>query len=184
MRMFILASTAVLGLSGAALAQTATTGPMSPTATNTTAQSTKNVVSPRLPASGIDDGSPDAYLGRAKAALDSHRTGAAQQALEEAETRLLDRSTDPASAGSPDPSPRIAHIEAARKALSPLNRTTAEAEIAAAMSGGSDSAASSSAPMPMSSTMPMTTPMPASTAPASTMHPAVSGGGSNPGTTP
>ena len=52
-----------------------------------------------------------------QAAIAAHHTGTAQQALEMAETRLLDRSTPVGSANQPDDNQRVEAVASARKAL-------------------------------------------------------------------
>jgi hypothetical protein len=49
--------------------------------------------------------------------LSAHRTGAAQEALERAETRLLDRSTPAGMTNTPDTGPMVRMISQAREAL-------------------------------------------------------------------
>jgi hypothetical protein len=54
----------------------------------------------------------------ARQALAAHQTGAAQEALERAETRALDRSVAPSQAGDPSGQRLIKQINDARNALS------------------------------------------------------------------
>ncbi len=108
--------------------------PLSPSASNTTAANTRSTIAPRLPDPAAGSNSPEAYLSAAQRALASGRTGAAQEALERAETRLLSRSTDPSMAGSPDDSAMIQQIGAARRSLA--NRDTAGARSAIGMAMG------------------------------------------------
>ncbi|MBV9785481.1 MAG: hypothetical protein JO264_16865, partial [Acidisphaera sp.] len=61
------------------------------------------------------------------------RTGEAQEALERAESRLLDRSVAPSRADEPIRGPRIADVTAARDALAGGNRAAAIAAIDGAL---------------------------------------------------
>lgn len=109
--------------------------PFSNNASNISGQDTRSEMAPRLPDPAAANNSPQAYLAAAQRALASNRTGAAQEALERAETRLLSRSTDPSMAGSPDPAPMVQQIGAARRALAARDMAGARSAINAAMSG-------------------------------------------------
>ncbi len=109
--------------------------PSSSTASNITAADTRSEMAPRLPDPNAGSNSPQAYLAAAQRALASNRTGAAQEALERAETRLLSRSTDPSMASMPDPSASVQAIGAARRALASRDTAAARSAISAAMSG-------------------------------------------------
>lgn len=109
--------------------------PSSSTASNITASDTRSEMAPRLPDPNAGSNSPQAYLAAAQRALASNRTGAAQEALERAETRLLSRSTDPSMANMPDPSASVQAIGAARRALASRDTAAARSAISAAMSG-------------------------------------------------
>jgi len=79
---------------------------------------THGEIAPRLPAPHIGpDASPHDLLAAARLDLASHRNGAAQEALERAETRLLDRSVAPRAADTPDSRPMVDRIAEARRAL-------------------------------------------------------------------
>ena len=91
MRTLLLASATVLFVGGTALAQNSNS-PASSSATNISAGTTRSAVAPRLPGPASDT-SADQYLNHAQSALRRGHTGEAQEALERAETRLLDRST-------------------------------------------------------------------------------------------
>ncbi len=133
MRTLLLASAAVLALGGAAFAQNATGNPQSTIASNITGTDTHSNLAPALPAPGVDM-SPDQLLMRASQDVKAGRTGAAQEALEEAETRLLDRSTLPSQAGMPASGPRIAAVQKALASLSSGDRHGAMQGIQMAMS--------------------------------------------------
>ena len=109
--------------------------PSSSAASNITAADTRSEMAPRLPDPNAGSNSPQAYLAAAQRALASNRTGAAQEALERAETRLLSRSTDPSMANMPDPSASVQAIGAARRALASRDTAAARSAISAAMSG-------------------------------------------------
>ena len=110
--------------------------PLSNTASNTGAANTRSEIAPRFPDPGSASNTPQAYLAAAQRALASGRTGAAQEALERAETRLLSRSTEPSMASSPDSAPMVMQIGNARRALSARDTAGARAAINAAMAGG------------------------------------------------
>ena len=84
-----------LGFCAVALAPVAfAQNPTSNKASNIGAADTASPIAPALPSPDLGPGAPPlAFLHAARAALATGRTGEAQQALEMAETRLLDRST-------------------------------------------------------------------------------------------
>jgi hypothetical protein len=128
MRNPFLASAVLLGvLATPAFAQT----PPAPDSTERTS------VAPKLPVPGIDENaSPHAFLERAQQALERRRPGEAQEALERAETRMLDRSVVPSRAGIPDSSPGIDQIRQARDALARRDLRSAQQIIANALASG------------------------------------------------
>jgi hypothetical protein len=92
--------------------------PLGNNASNIGSTDTHSDIAPRLPTPPVaDNASPQQYLVAAKRALEAHRTGEAQQALEMAETRALDRSTAPSAANMPDDSPLVGQITKALNAL-------------------------------------------------------------------
>ncbi|HTZ70231.1 MAG TPA: hypothetical protein VMB71_06225, partial [Acetobacteraceae bacterium] len=116
---------------------TGESGPASARASNLDQADTHSDIAPHLPQPAVGAGAdPDAYLRAAQSALAAHRTGAAQQALEMAETRLLDRSTPVGSANQPDESGRIQQVTQARKALASGDTAGAQQAIQTAMNGG------------------------------------------------
>jgi hypothetical protein len=131
MRKMLLTSAALFGLAFAlpASAQTANwpwahqpgtgeSGPASMTASNIDPSDAHSAIAPHLPSPPQgQNGTPESYLRDAMHALMHNQTGLAQQSLEMAETRLLDRSTLPADANVPDQSPEIRHVNAALNAL-------------------------------------------------------------------
>lgn len=151
MRRTLFASVAILGLTvggGAAFAQSSdnstvrpghepgvgTSEPMSSQASNILPSDTRSTIAPSLPtppASASAD--PRDLLRVAQRALRQNRTGEAQEALERAESRMLDRSTSPAQANSPDNAPMVAQITQVRDALGRGDTTTAQQLIASAL---------------------------------------------------
>jgi hypothetical protein len=97
---------------------TGQSGPASNKASNISDADTHSAIAPHLPQPAVGEGATaDSYLQAAQAALQSHKTGAAQQALEMAETRLLDRSTPVGAAQQPDQDAAVQQVANARKAL-------------------------------------------------------------------
>lgn len=74
-------------------------------------------IAPRLPSPGAGGDDAHAYLVAANQALVRNQTGAAQEALERAETRILTRSIDPADVSRPDTQSIARAIADARLAL-------------------------------------------------------------------
>ncbi len=101
--------------------------PLSDKASNATAGDTASVIAPRLPtpASG-DDSGPVAFLHDADRAITLGRTGEAQEALERAESRLLDRSVVRTRANAPDEQPLVKTVGNARRALAAGDRRAAQ----------------------------------------------------------
>jgi len=91
--------------------------PFSSRATHIDRADTRSVIAPRLPNPDASGNSPQAYMAAAQRALARNQTGAAQEALERAETRILTRSTDPSMANVPDTSGIAQAITDARRAL-------------------------------------------------------------------
>jgi hypothetical protein len=92
--------------------------PTSNRASNIIPGDTKSVIAPTLPSPPVQaDATPSAYLRDARVALVAGRTGEAQQSLEMAETRLLDRSVPVEQGSRPSDSSLVSQIEAARRAL-------------------------------------------------------------------
>ena len=92
--------------------------PSSTQASNIDRADTRSPIAPRLPAPSASlNASPEQLLGAAQQDLRRGRTGAAQEALERAETRVLDRSTQAGAASQPDTNPMIQAIGDARRSL-------------------------------------------------------------------
>jgi hypothetical protein len=117
---------------------TGESGPASSTASNIDSADTHSTIAPHLPSPRLgENAGPERYLEVAEKALKAHKTGEAQQALEMAETRLLDRSTEAGGASQPDNNPRIAAVTAARKSLADKDWAGARRNIQTAMNGHS-----------------------------------------------
>ncbi len=100
--------------------------PLSNNASNIGAADTRSTIAPTLPASTIgNDGTSLDYLRAARASLVGGRTGQAQQSLEMAETRALDRSVAAGQTTAPSDSHLISQIRDARHALGNGNRARA-----------------------------------------------------------
>ncbi|MDT7953269.1 MAG: hypothetical protein RQ966_17330 [Acetobacteraceae bacterium] len=91
--------------------------PFSRNASNIDRADTNSEIAPRLPSPDANGDDPRAFLQAAARALRNNQTGAAQEALERAETRVLTRSTDPALANRPDTQMMARGISDAREAL-------------------------------------------------------------------
>jgi hypothetical protein len=156
MRATLLTTTAILGLLAApmfahiAVAQTATAPfarpgnvigsgdslPLGSNASNISGSDTHSTIAPRLPTPDVGpDASPQQLLRAARQALTANKTGAAQQALEMAETRTLDRSVPPALANDPSHRPLVKVITDARDALAAGDKAGAIQMIDTALRG-------------------------------------------------
>jgi hypothetical protein len=136
MRCLYLATVALLGMTAmSALAQapaldpatgarpghvpgTGESMPQSDKASNIVPADTRSNIAPTLPSPAIgDNAAPSDYLKAARASLVAGHTGEAQQSLEMAETRALDRSVVPDQASTPADSRFVSQIGDARRAL-------------------------------------------------------------------
>jgi hypothetical protein len=86
------------------------------------------------PMGGTAETSAGHFLQVAQDALARHENMAARVALEEAETRLLDRSVTPAMARQPDTNPQVRQIAEARSAIDHGDVARAKDLISQAMS--------------------------------------------------
>jgi hypothetical protein len=152
MRKTMLMSVALLGLATAAQAQTAAVDPnirpghepgvgqsypLSGKASNITGADTRSPIAPTLPSPAVgQNASAGAFLAAAQQALNAGQTGQAQEALERAETAMLQRSVPPSQADTPDQSPDVIQVKAARDALANRDIAGAQRAIAAAMTSG------------------------------------------------
>jgi len=97
--------------------------PMGTNASNINQQDTRSQIAPNLPSPDLGpNASPVDYLRAAQNALAAGRTGEAQQALEQAETRLLDRSVPYGQTNAPSANPAISRITQALQALAAGDR--------------------------------------------------------------
>ena len=103
--------------------------PYSDRASNITGADTKSEIAPRLPNPDASADDARSFLIAADRALAHRQTGAAQEALERAETRILTRSTDPALANRPDTQLMARGIADARQALGQRDPARARAVI-------------------------------------------------------
>jgi len=100
--------------------------PMSDKASNIMPADTRSDIAPTLPKSGIGANATSRdYLNSARVALMHGRTGQAQQSLEMAETRALDRSVPEGRTGQASDSRFVSRIEDARHALGRGDRANA-----------------------------------------------------------
>jgi hypothetical protein len=106
-----------------AVAQTpaGTVGGSQPTSmvpTNTGPADTRTLWSPQLPVPAVgEDAPPAAFVKSAQAAIAAGRLGEAQEAIERAESRALDRSVRPSKAGTPSRQPLVQQLAQARQLL-------------------------------------------------------------------
>ena len=92
--------------------------PMGTRASNIDAADTRSVIAPNLPSPPVGpNAGPVDYLRAAQSALQANRTGEAQQALEMAQTRLLDRSVPMGQTNNPSDNPAVTQVTQALKAL-------------------------------------------------------------------
>jgi hypothetical protein len=138
-------------MSAAALAQLAPSGvrpgndvasgrsrPVASHATNLGPQDTNSTIVPDLPSPPIgEDQRPSDYLKAAQAALAAGRTGETQQALEMAQTRLLDRSVPIGQTNNPSDNPTVLQIDQALQALAARDRSTCMQQIQVAIGSAS-----------------------------------------------
>ena len=100
--------------------------PRSDNASNIVPSDTRSNIAPTLPSSAVGwDAASREYLRSARASLVAGRTGQAQQSLEMAETRALDRSVQQGQTDTPSHSQFVSRIRDARHALGGGDRTRA-----------------------------------------------------------
>jgi hypothetical protein len=108
--------------------------PYSNRASNIGPGDTRSTIAPNLPSPAVGEDSPvQAYLQAARSALIAGRTGEAQQALEMAETRALDRSVPLFETSTPSRNPLVDQINQALQALGAHDRGRAVQIIDAAL---------------------------------------------------
>ncbi len=97
--------------------------PRSDTASHTPGSAPRSTIAPNLPSPPISPtSSPAAFLQAARTALAAGRTGEAQQSLEMAQTRALDRSVPMGTTGQPSQSPLVQAISDALRSLGAHDR--------------------------------------------------------------
>jgi len=150
MRSLILTTPAAVLLCGTiaaiavpALAQsgfTSGTQPMSNAASNLPGQAVRPEVAPSLPTPTVTNNQPSDFLRAAQGALAAGRTGEAQQAMEMAQTRMLDRSVPLGQTNVPTSNPIVGQISQALRELGAGDREasmrTLQAALAAATAQG------------------------------------------------
>jgi hypothetical protein len=100
--------------------------PASTDASNIGPANTRTLWAPSLPVPMIsEDAPPAAFLKAAEQALAANRTGEAQEAMERAESRALDRSVRPSQASQPSQQSLVTQIAQARQALEAGDKMTA-----------------------------------------------------------
>jgi hypothetical protein len=97
--------------------------PMGTHASNIDQSDTRSPIAPNLPSPAVGPNASAAdYLRAAQASLQAGRTGEAQQSLEMAQTRLLDRSVPQDQTSNPSDNPAVSQISQALKALAAGDR--------------------------------------------------------------
>ncbi len=92
--------------------------PLSGGASNIGPADTRSTIAPTLPTPALGpNAGPVQYLQAARASLAAGRTGEAQQSLEMAQTRLLDRSVPYDATNTPSANPAVSQISEALRAL-------------------------------------------------------------------
>ncbi len=125
MRKSLLAPAAVLGL--------VLTAPLGVPALAQNTPAAPPAAMPDATGPSQSDGGAAPYLQAAQTAVQHHRAMAAREALERAETRMLDRSVMPASASEPNSTPAVQHISEALAAVQKQDWQAAGTHIADAM---------------------------------------------------
>jgi hypothetical protein len=108
--------------------------PMGSNDSNITPSDTRSPIAPNLPSPMVGDNAsaPD-YLVAARNALAAGRTGEAQQSLEMAQTRMLDRSVPLFQTNTPSANPVVSQISQALQALAAGDRSRSMQLIEAAI---------------------------------------------------
>lgn len=138
---YLLGAATALSLAGTALAQPAQPSqgwgePLSTRASNIGPNESASPIAPRLPTPAVgEDAGVAAYLMDARRSLAAGHTGQAQEAMERAESRLLDRSVDPSRVATPAADPLVGTIAEARRALGAGDRARAMHLLDTALAG-------------------------------------------------
>ena len=110
--------------------------PITNTTSNIGPEDTRSDIAPTLPSPTIgENATPQDYLKAARTALVAGHTGQAQQSLEMAETRALDRSVGQGQTKTPSDSALVGRIRDARHALGGRDRAHAIQLIDLALAG-------------------------------------------------
>ena len=138
MRSFILALSVGVLLTNMAVAQPSSgfvtgTQPSSDRASNLPGQANQGGFSPSLPAPPVQGNLPSDFLQAAERALAAGRTGEAQQAMEMAQTRMLDRSVPLGQTNVPSDNPTVGQISMALQSLGAHDRAATMRNIEAAI---------------------------------------------------
>jgi hypothetical protein len=97
--------------------------PMGSRASNIDQNDTRSLIAPNLPSPSVGpNAGPVDFLRAAQSALQAGRTGEAQQSLEMAQTRLLDRSVPMGQTNNPSDHPAVMQISQALRALAAGDR--------------------------------------------------------------
>ena len=108
--------------------------PLSPNASNIDGADIRSTVAPTLPEPSVgENATPQQLLVAARAALAAGRTGEAQEAMERAQTRLLDRATPLFQTDRPSTHQAVLEITSALRALGNRDRSGALRGIEAAL---------------------------------------------------
>jgi hypothetical protein len=100
--------------------------PMGYRSSNIDQNDTRSWIAPNLPSPPVDaNAGPVEFLRAAQSALQAGRTGEAQQSLEMAQTRLLDRSVPMGQTNNPNDHPAVTQISQALRALGAGDRAQA-----------------------------------------------------------
>ncbi len=95
--------------------------------------STHTLWSPQLPTPPVsEDSPPSAFIQAAETAIAAGRLGEAQEAIERAESRVLNRSVRPSKAGEASQQALVQQLSEARQALARGDRAGAVAQLARA----------------------------------------------------
>jgi hypothetical protein len=112
--------------------------PVSNTASNINAHDERSDIAPALPSPNLPAGQkPSAYLRAAEGALAAGHTGQAQESLEMAQTRMLDRSVAQGQTNNPSDNPTVAQITQALQALAAKDRAASLRSIQTAIASAS-----------------------------------------------
>lgn len=135
MRALFLAAPVLVGLAGIpALAQAQPWASAASAAGVRPVANTRSTVVPNLPGPALgDDASPQDFLRAAEGALAAGRTREAQQSLEMAQTRMLDRSVPYGKTNNPSANPGVERVSQALRALGAGDRAGCMSAIQAAL---------------------------------------------------